>query len=150
MCSIHNSLLTLHFCDVFVQLCKDIYQNKSKFHLVEDKIAWHQRNYIPGGICDMTIYYLMVQQNLISNISDLNETRIYKNELCVFNHNSCGGYSFLGDDTFQVNGDLIVVVRQGNHYYALLHNNQPIRLMSIHFQGGNKKYLESIDTDTYF
>jgi hypothetical protein len=146
---IHNSLLTIHFCDVFIQLCKDIYQNKSKFHLIQDKAVWHQKTRTPGGICDMTLYYLMVQHKMVTNVADLNATRIYQNELCVFDHNSCIKYGFLGDNTFQVKNDLKVIVKQGSHYYALLHNGQPIRLLSMHFQGNNKKYLETIDVNTF-
>lgn len=147
---IHNSLLTVKFCDVFIQLCKDVYQNKTKFHLIKDKAEWHANKGISGGVCDMTLYHLMVQHKLIPNIRDLNETRIYKNEICVFDHNSFGGYGFLGEDTFQVKNNFKIITRQGKHYYALLHTNQPIRLMSIHFQGNNKIILESIDVDTFF
>jgi hypothetical protein len=147
---IHNSLLTTTFCDVFIQLCKDIYQNKSKFILIHDKALWHQNTGTPGGICDMTLYYLMVQYNLVKHVADLNDTRIYKNELCVFDHNSAVEYGFLGENTFQIQNDFKKIMRQGKHYYALLHNNQPIRLLSIHFQGNNKRLLETIDVNTFF
>ena len=57
--SIHSSLLTRLFCDKFISLYKDIYENKVEFHLIDDKISHHEKNNIPGGICDMTLYYLL-------------------------------------------------------------------------------------------
>lgn len=148
---IHNSILTVEFCDVFIQLCKDIYQNKSKYHLIKNKWDWHRSSNTPGGICDMTLYYLIVLYKMVPNICDLNETRIFKNEICVFDHNVSIAYGFLGDHTFQLNSDNSskIVIRGGYHYYALLHTNQPIRLLSIHYQGNSKVYLQAIDVDKF-
>ena len=57
--SVHASLLNLDFCDAFVRVCRDIYVNKSKFHIIQPKIQWHKTNNVNGGICDMTIYYII-------------------------------------------------------------------------------------------
>jgi len=68
MCSsIHSALLTSQFCDDFEQLFRDVYENKSKFHLIEPKIRHHRDNGVPGGICDMTLYHFLSRdvQNLM-------------------------------------------------------------------------------------
>ena len=53
---IHNGLLTLDLCNIFIQLCFDIYENKSKFNLIQEKVNYHKTNNIRGGICDMTFF----------------------------------------------------------------------------------------------
>jgi hypothetical protein len=133
---IHNSFLTLEFCEVFIQLCYDVYQNKSKFSLIEPKIKWHQDNRIPGGICDMTLCYIIWGQDMVPNLTDLNETRLYNNDLCVFDHNIQSPYGFAGPFTYMVlpNGMKSVTVKDGK-FYATTVNKEQIRLLTMHFQG---------------
>ena len=40
--SIHNALLNRDFCNRFIQLCFDIYDNRTKFELIDKKIQWHE------------------------------------------------------------------------------------------------------------
>ena len=64
--SVHSALLNQDFCDEYEKLYTDIFLNKSKFHLVEPKIEYHKNN--PGGIADMTLYYHLFNEGILSLI----------------------------------------------------------------------------------
>ena len=61
--SIHSSLLSSEFCDQFENLYNDLYVSKAKFNLIEGKIDYHEKNNVMGGICDMTLYYLLYKND---------------------------------------------------------------------------------------
>lgn len=151
--SIHNSVLNIEFCDAFIRLCQDIYVNKSKFHLIQPKIEWHKTNKVNGGICDMTLYYLIFSQNLVEGIADLNATHLYGNELCVFDHNINVMYGFEGENTYtRANGMKYLLAKPAapNKVYAQTIRGEYIRLLSIHFQGtAAKSLLIRLDPDTF-
>ena len=139
---IHNALLTQEFCDVFIQLTKDIYQNKSKAGIIQPKIDWHMQNKIPGGICDMTLCYLIWEKNMVAGLQDLNDTRLYENELCVFDHNVQSPYGFKGETTYRMYNDgLKAVQKKDGKFYAITAENEPIRLLTMHFQGSKGKSI---------
>ncbi len=162
---VHNSLLTLEFCEAFIQLCFDVYTDRSKFHLIEPKIEWHRRMRYGGGICDMTLYHLLHEHRLVPGMIDLNEPRLIDGEWCVFDHNLSDRYGFLGEKTYELkSGTKLVLKRDGKFYlktqrdasqgglYPAKEDSLPntVRTLSLHFQGGKKRQLEAIDTDTFF
>ena len=139
--SVHGSLLNLDFCNKMIELCFDIYENKSKFHLIESKVNWHRNNNHPGGICDMTIYYLISSTNLVE-VSDFNKTYTIDNELCTFDHQIYGNYGYLGSNTYKTIGDgKKKLIKQNNKYYFETVNGDLIRVLTIHFQGEYAKYI---------
>lgn len=162
---IHNSLLTLKFCEAFIQLCFDIYTNKSKFHLIEPKIEWHRSTRCGGGICDMTLYHLLHEHRLVPGMVDFNEPRLIDGECCVFDHNLSDRYGFSGENTYELRKGTKSVVKKDGKFYlktrrdASRGGNHPVnegslrntvRTLSLHFQGSKKRHLEAIDTDTFF
>ena len=162
---VHNSLLTLEFCEAFIQLCFDIYINKSKFQLIEPKIEWHRRMRRGGGICDMTLYHLLHEHQLVPQLIDLNEPQLINHEWCVFDHNLSDRYGYLGENTYVAPmGTKSVMKRDGRFYLKTrsdeskgglypTEGNRPfktVRALSLHFQGSKKRYLEAIDTDRFF
>ena len=140
---IHNGLLNSEFCDKFMQLCFDIYENKSKFHLIEPKINWHKTQNIIGGICDMTLYYLIHAEKLV-DMSNLNDI-IYIDEDCTFDHQICGGYGYLGEKTYMLKNGIKEIIRKDNKFYIKTHNNTLIRTLSFHFQSNTKSILENLN-----
>jgi hypothetical protein len=137
---IHNSILNIEFCSAFIQLCKDIYQTKTKDNVIEEKRTWHQTNNILGGICVMTINYILYQEKLVEGLVDLNDLIYYDKEWSVFDHNLSDPYGFLGDNTFLLENNIKKLRRNGNKYYAETKEGI-IRLLSLHFQGGKKMLL---------
>ena len=60
--SIHSSLINSEFCNEFTKLFQGIYIDKTKFQLIEDKIKYHNEKNVAGGICDMTLYFLLFNE----------------------------------------------------------------------------------------
>jgi hypothetical protein len=145
--SVHNSLIHLEFCERFVQLCFDIYQNKTKFSLIQPKIQWHAEKQMPGGICDMTLYHLMFSEKIIHHIDNLNNPRLVDGENVVFDHNILDSYGFNGDNTYIKKDGVKVMQKIGNKYYFITRDGTLVRTMSLHFQGGAKRYMETFVLD---
>ena len=118
--SIHNGLLTMKFCDLFIQLCFDIYG---------------------GGICDMTLYYLLNSEGILRSINDLNQPRMLYGEKCVFDHQLSSSYGFLGNNTYVVKDGKKELIEENNKTYVKTVTGEKIRLLSLHYQGKHKTLL---------
>jgi hypothetical protein len=117
-----------------------------RFDLIDKKLQWHKITNTPGGICDMTLYYLLYSENIIANIIDLNMPMKYPGTDIdiIFDHNVCDSYGFNGERTF--NKNIIKIIRKiENRFYFQLADKQQqyIQTMSIHFQGNAKRLLSS-------
>ena len=141
--SIHNALLSLEFCSAFAKLCNDIYVNKSKFNLILPKINWHRENGIGGGICDMTMYYLLNSESILP-IINLNQAFLFDEQISFFDHNISMDYGPLGDGTFLLKNGLKKVLRSQGRYYCEARDGSLVRAMTLHFQGGAKKFIPEI------
>ena len=133
--SIHSALLNIEFVTKFIQLCNDIYINKSKFKLIEKKINHHKNNKIPGGICDMTLYYLLVQDGL--KVQPLN----IETDGFVFINNINGAEGPDSREQYEKDGPYIHIF-DGNRIFDNK-NDRYIKIFSIHFQGGAKHLISS-------
>jgi len=140
---IHNALLSVAFCEAFSTLCEDIYINRSKFSLIAPKIEWHQQNKVGGGICDMTMYYLLQSENIVS-VLDLNQAFNIHSEICIFDHNINIEFGPAGDQTFVLKNGLKKVIRKNEKYYCETKGGELVRAITLHFQGGAKKFISAI------
>lgn len=137
---IHNALLSRDFCNQFSKLCNDIYVTKSKFDLIAPKIKWHSDNKVGGGICDMTMYYLLHSENLVS-VLDLNQAFMINDELCIFDHNINIEFGPAGDNTFKLKNGMKKVLRLNEKYYCETKEGVLVRAITLHFQGSAKKFI---------
>lgn len=144
--SIHNSLLDIEFCNKFIQLCFDIYDNRTKFELINQKIQWHKTTGTPGGICDMTLYYLLYSEKIIENIVDLNVPILVDDEYLTFDHNVSDAYGHNGEYTYEKQNGIKTIIKKGKCYYFKTVNGQLIKTASIHYQGRAKQILEKFST----
>ena len=142
--SIHNSLLNPEFCSKFMQLCFDVYENGTKFHLIEPKIRWHRENNIVGGICDMTFYYLMYSEGIV-DVTDLNEIIVFDAEPCIFDHQVTGPYGYLGENTYKMTRGYKDILISNHKFYVKTTTNIPVRALSLHFQGHSKQILINLN-----
>lgn len=141
--SIHCSLITHKFCEVFKQLYLDIYDNKTKLNLIKGKINYHKNNNIPGGICDMTLYYLIEKYNMLS-VQNLSEPVIINNKKYVFinNYNTAEGY--LSMNQYKLDNKRIDIIKDTNNIDNTIYdeiNNETYVIFNIHFQGIAKAVL---------
>ena len=138
---IHNGLLTMEFCNKFIQLCFDIYLTKTKFHLIEPKVRWHRDNNAGGGICDMTLYYLLSSEKLI-DVFDLNQVIDIDGTPCTFDHNINIAVGYDGTETYKMKGNMKNIEKEGDHFYITdAKTNRRIRALTFHFQGGAKQHM---------
>ena len=139
-CSIHSGLLNNEFINEFIKLYDDLYINKSRFDLIKDKIKYHTSsngNYINGGICDMTLYYILSTDKKldIQNLGEPNNNIVFMNNL-----NNGEGYS--SKNQYTLFNNIIKLIFNSNDYS--IHdkiNNKKFKVFNIHFQGGAKRYL---------
>ena len=133
--SIHISFLTYDFVLAFERLCRDIYVTKTKFHLIEEKIKHHQENGIPGGICDMTLYYLLTKELVVRPLLDIQP------DGTTFDDNINDTNGFAGPETFVHENNIKVLRQNGIVVEAKCVDGSYIRMNNIHYQGGAKKYI---------
>ena len=146
--SIHCGLLNMEFCNKFEELYNDIYINKTKFNLIKNKIKYHtdkSGNFKVGGggICDMTVYYLLNKEKLI----DVDNLLIAKNINDVFtvfinNVNNEEGSESKKQYMKDNNLNIMKIINYNNNtqIYDII-NKKYYNLFNIHFQGGSKRFL---------
>jgi len=139
--SIHVGLLNQDFCDKFIELYNDLYINKSKYNLIEDKIKFHtdtlNGKYINGGICDMTLYYILAHEKIIDV-----ENLLEPNNGIVFINNINNGEGYEYKQQYRLKNNIIDISfnnDQCNIYDEI--NNKSIMIFNIHFQGGAKRFM---------
>jgi len=150
--SIHSGLLNKQFFNDFEDLYSDIFVNKSKYHLIERKIRFHE-NFGGGGICDMTLFYLIyiankekIQNLLNMNTNKNNQNVVFMNDL----NDSEGLESKKQFKTDRENRVEIFNFENEFFVYDLLRKCY-VKIMNIHFQGKakslltNKAFLKTID-----
>ncbi len=131
------SCVTTEFLDVFVQLCFDIYVNKTKLHIIQPKIDFHRQTGSPGGICDMTLYYFISKMIPVINLTDL------RNDMSSFDINIHDPYGFNGDYTYKLVSGVKELEIKDNTVYAKTVDGKPVRLNNLHFQGNGKRLLKA-------
>ncbi len=144
--SIHSSLLSRNFFTKFIILYEDLFLNKTKFDLIEKKIAFHQENGA-GGICDMTLFYLLNELNLVEveNLM-LPIKNNFGNDLVFLNDlNDPEGYESPTQYKKDYRGMIKVKKNKTSSKFEVVDkiNNKKIEIANLHFQGKAKKYLNN-------
>jgi hypothetical protein len=143
--SIHSGLLDKKFVLEFEKLYEDIYINKNKLHLIKEKINYHTKNnnFVNGGICDMTLYYLLNQEKII-DVENLMENKVINNKKIVFMNNINNGEGPDSKEQYELINNIIKIQKSSNGEDNYLYdkiNKQFLVLMNIHFQGGAKSLM---------
>lgn len=141
--SIHVGLLNKNFCNKFIELYQDIYINKSKLNLVKGKINYHtdtNGQYVGGGICDMTLYYILANENII----DVENLLIPKNNI-VFINNVNNGEGYESKEQYSLKNNIMHIKFTKNNKCLINDkiNNKELQIFNIHFQGGAKILLNN-------
>ena len=137
--SIATSCLTMDFLNKFVQLCFDIYVTKTKHNLIEPKIKYHRQYNKPGGICDMTLYYILTKEMNVKNLLDIQP------DGSTYDDNITDTLGFDGMNTFEKIQDIKYLhINDDGIVYAKCTNGRFIKLNNLHFQGSAKGLLHDI------
>ena len=139
--SIHCGLLNIDFCNKFINLYNDIYVSKKKFHLIKDKVDFHTNpstgKFMNGGICDMTLYYILANEKIVdvqNLLQPINES--------VFINNINTAEGFESKQQYRLKNNMIDYFKSNGVYK--LHdeiNKKDYTLMNLHFQGGAKRFM---------
>ena len=110
-------------------------------YLLEDKINYHKNN--PGGVCDMTLYYLLQNKNYIIT-DNLLEIQNYKNKKITFMNTLYSNESSTHKEQYLKENNIIKIydINEKKYIYDKI-NEEYIELWNIHYQGDCKKLLES-------
>jgi hypothetical protein len=92
---------------------------------------------MPGGICDMTLYYLLHSEKIIENIVDLN---------VPFSHNGNGEDVMFDNNIsetigYESNNNIKTIIKTERGCFFKTVDGRLIKTASIHFQGINNKLL---------
>ena len=142
--SIHSGLLNKQFFNNFEDLYSDIFVNKSKFHLIENKVKFHE-NFGYGGICDMTLFYLnyVADKENIQNLLSINTNKNTEGVVFMNDLNDSEG----PDSKKQFKTDRknkIKIFNFENEFFVYdLFGKCFVKVMNIHFQGKAKSLLTS-------
>jgi hypothetical protein len=139
--SIHAGLISQEFCQNYEMLYEDIFINKSRFNLIENKLRYHEHH--PGSVTDMTLYHFMVEMKLFK-IQNLLEPVFVDNKLHTFMHNLSSAEGPESRKQFKTSKGRIKIYSSkkmlSNMIYDLK-NKDYLHLYNIHFQGSAKSLI---------
>ena len=140
--SIHAGLITQEFCEEYEKLYFDLFINKSKFNLIEEKIKFH--NFNSGGIADMTVYYLLHSENIIK-IQNLLKPVEFEGHKSVFINNISNQEGFDYKDQYLKNKKYLKIIKKNDRNFINdIKNDEYLNLLNIHFQGKAKKKMNNL------
>ena len=104
-----------------------------------EKYKHHIENNLKGGVCDMTMYYLIDKLNLIDvqNLMKPVQDKLGNSYIFVNNINLPEGY--FGKQNFKFSRKKVKIIEKKYIYDEI--NNQKVSIAGIHFQGTAKRYL---------
>lgn len=137
--SVHSGLLNLNFCKEYKKLYQDIYINKSKQELIEEKYEYHKKNDLKGGVIDMTLYYLLYKFNYVDvqNLMKKVANKRGDNNIFINNINLAEGFDSLNN--FEMKRNKLKIYNK--KFVNDVINNELLKIASLHFQGTAKKNL---------
>lgn len=140
--SIHCGLINENFCKEYEKLYFDIFINKSKFKLIENKVSFHKNR--PGGIADMTLYYLLYSENII-NIHNLLEPVLVDGVKSVFMNNVSNSEGYEYQDQYSIKNKYIKITKKKDKNFLYdKYNKEYLNILNIHFQGKAKKKMNKL------
>lgn len=136
--SVHNARLTRDFLDRFMQACLDVFVNGSRFDEVIPKIRHHEQHRLPGGVCDMTLYYLVTRGRAVQDLGTPRDGR-------VFDHRFGSPEGHELPRQYEIEDGHKRLTRRGDAFYIHDVRGPEVRLLSIHFQGIAKRFVHLLN-----
>lgn len=128
----------------FIDFLCDAYVNPSSLEALKQKWKYHQENNIPGGICDMTLLYIWINDGntkakfRINNNAEIHDDAVYDLNLQVSANSELNQFKF----------DRIIrlkIVKFVHHqpYFLCQSDGRLVQAKTLHFLGGAKTTLMS-------
>ena len=133
----HNSFWTKEAIIEFCDFLNAAYSTETLFTKLTDKWNFHIENNRPGGICDMTLFWLYYQNKSGDNIGILSEV----NEGSTFDDNIVSSENRYKDEYRMKNGLKEIEFRDDGPYGYNLRKEQWIKFNTLHYSGAGTKHL---------
>ena len=116
-----------------------IFTYRDNLATLQQKWEYHVQNNVGGGICDMTLLYLWKES---TDILIMNTAIEQKNGM-VFDHMLAKGECYKVDEYLwnKYSGIKKIVFEDGMPYFIRTSDHQKVRALTLHAQGGSKKYI---------
>jgi len=134
--SAHTSYWTIESLESFCQFINKSFSDPNYLAQYEKKWSWHQKNNLGGGICDMTTLFLFWRDNP-STITNFSQA---KNE-AVIDHNANLNSNYSENEYLMKSRIKAIKTINGAPHFYNIQTQSSTRALSIHFQGGAKKYM---------
>lgn len=140
------SFITLEgICEV-CEFLHRVYTTPAWLAKIKSKWDWHVENKLHGGVCDMTLMWLFVQDRERERIVNLTPP-IASPEGGTFSHKISGDENSIQGE-YRMSGRLKEIEWHGGKPYGYnLRLNTWVRFKTIHLQGGNKILAPSFYRD---
>lgn len=134
-----TSYWTYDAIDSFCEFLISNYINPALLERLKEKWEFHKQNNEPGGICDMTLFYLFYKDKHQS-IKFYDQNNPDSNEIydCIFSTSKNSTRDMLNRNT-----DGKINLKRGNGYYHCMNiETQNTQLLnSLHFHGISKRFM---------
>lgn len=140
----HASYWTRETVDAFCRFAERSYTEPAGLARYEDKWAMHQREGIPGGVCDMTTLYLFAQETPHANVLEVQEGAVFDHNLNV--------PSNAVPEEFEMNGAIkrLDWDRQRRPLGFSRVRGEDVRFLGLHLQGQAKRHVGALYTGPDF
>ena len=114
----------------------ECYRDEKRRSRLEEKLKWHIENKNPGGVCDMTIFYLYSVENIVFPLNkQINGA--------VFEQNINDSENFIRNEYKMEDGRKMLHFEDGN-FFGTTSNNERVRFRTLHCQGNAKGIMSEI------
>ncbi|HIG74093.1 MAG TPA: hypothetical protein EYQ24_05845 [Bacteroidetes bacterium] len=139
----HASYWTRETVEDFCRFAERSYTEPAGLARYEDKWAMHQREGIPGGVCDMTTLYLFAQETPHANVLEVQEGAAVEHNLNV-PHNA-------HPDEYAMDGAAKALDwRDGQPWGTNRQTGEAVRFLALHLQGQAKGQIPALYTGPAF
>ena len=136
------AFVSMKFLDKFCNYI--MYTYESRCENVLEKLAYHKKSKVPGGIADMSLLYLYYYFNnsMILNLLIPIKGEVFNNGVYFSNNN----YEAILNKFYSY----APILKNGKKMYYLNDKNEKIYLLCLHFQGGFKSQMLQFYTGRLF
>ncbi len=141
--SVHAALISKTFCHEYEKMYEDVFVNKSRLSLFNEKIDFHKTN--PGSFCDMTFYHFLNDLDLIE-AENLLEIKNINGKNYVFVNNYANGEGPKSRNQYKVNKKGIKIYKNNKLGTNTIYDNiskEHLNIFNMHYQGKHKQYLKN-------
>lgn len=134
--SAHVSYWTRDVLAGFCDFIWETYTTLSGMATLREKWKWHVASGTHGGICDMTLLWLFIQDKNALNLARNTEERG-----AVFDNNINAPHNWLNDEYAMENGIKEISWRANQPLGYNFYGDEWIRFLGLHFQGNAKRLM---------